>query len=146
MASLFTALLSRLGPKELANRLNITERTARSLRFAPLSRFPRVTANARGLTASIKRNTLTRQGASKTEAARHISKSFAAVSSVSTRMINYVNTVTLNSIEFRASRVGMTPLEWANRNPDKFFEITEGVREQMRRSDKRFPDMERDSV
>ena len=61
-------------------------------------------------------------------------------------MVNYVDTVAANSIEFRASRQGISVADWMSNNPEKLAEITGGIREQMRRSNKRFRDMERDSV
>ncbi len=146
MASLFTDLLSRLGPGELARRLNITQRTARSLRFAPLSRFPRVTANARIVTRNIKVSILNVAGMSKTEAARHVTKSFAGVESIKERLGNMVETITRNSIEFKADRLGMTPGEYLATFPDEIDDVRSAVRGGIRISDKRIEDMEQDSV
>ena len=146
MALLFTDLLSRLGPAQLARRLNITQRTARSLRFAPLSRFPRVTANARVLTGEVKRNVLTRAGASILEANRHTSKSFTAVNNIRDRFSALVDNIAATRIEFRASQLNMSTEQWLSAFPEEFSELQSSIRAGTRQADRRIRDMERDSV
>lgn len=146
MATLFTDLLARLGPTGLASRLNITQRTARQLRFAPLSRFPRVTARARVLTGEVKTNILTRAGASQTEAARHVRKGFKSVEGIRDRLAAVVDTITANRLEFKAARSGFSTEDYISAFPDEFGDIQSSVREGLRRADKRLGDIEQDSV
>ncbi len=146
MATLFTDLLARLGPSQLASRLNITQRTARNLRFAPLSRFPRVTANARTLTKNIKTSILNVAGMSRTEALRHVGGSFAQVESVKQRLTAMVDTIARNSIEFKADRIGMSTGEFLSSFPDEVDDLRSSIRGGIRVSDKRLGNMEQDSV
>lgn len=145
MAKLFTDLLDRLGPAETARRLNITQRTARALRIAPLSRFPRVAVRAESVTARIKRSILDVAGMSPTEAARHTRKSFGQVEGIRKRVTSLVETLARNALEVRAKRVGLEVDQFISAFPDEFEDKKSSIRGGMRQSDRRFELMERDS-
>ncbi len=145
MASLFTELLARMGPKELANRLNITRRTAAQLAAAPLSRFPGVTAKAQTLTRSIKANILTRAGASKIEAARHTRMSFASVTNVRDRITNVVDSIVSKRIEYKASRLNMSIEQYRSYYFEDIRDKENAVRQGMRLAERRLEDIEQDS-
>lgn len=136
MAELFTNLLNRMGPGELARRLNITRRTASLLRVTPLSRFPNVTANARRLTRSIKTNILTRKGFSVIEARKHVTKSFEVVTILGGRMGDVIDTIAANNFEFRADRAGMSVEDWISAHPEEYEDMVRGIRAGVRLSGK----------
>ena len=143
MAALFENLLNRLGPAELARRLNITRRTASLLRVTPLSRFPRITANARGLTRRIKTNIMTRQGFSVIEARQHVTQSFEAVTALGFRMENAISTIAQNNFEFRASRQGMSSADWISAFPEEFEAMKAQIRAGVREAGTNIRDMEK---